>query len=605
MKDTTRKFFETYDFDPDAVTDFALNFVEAFEKYDLLKHTEILSANPYVGLSFLQLIDAKPYQFVRDFSFAVQYEINVSFCINMEWFSTLGDFTSNVVSNGKADPQVINSLVATKYNNLPPFDIYNPLNEDYKEPGQNLAKRYLFNLHEFCGLPDLFIESFFKTEPQDFFKLITGTVTANSVKDFPGIISLYKEILHPNINFDGIISEEEFNEAVIAQPEIFLHFVKYLLEHFNNLRICTLSIIESHMEPVHITNKVVLKGPDAILSTGYNDLKGLLADMLKRDEALTPEAKTGISNFLNKDFTDSTETGGFVGLAKRQQDFSTKVGPAGQMPIYTVGKQEILSVIVKLLNTDHEDLALLNWFKFVISSRHLLKPVEYPMFLEKLISILGSNNPTYFSDIFELYYYFVIKNSDVETELLVSQVKVGGNADSTCDYKLGHSMTADCKCIISHNAKMFKISEWLNKIGSQVKNTLKIDGLDFGGGIIGIRDKGFEFLSSLKNFQGVDNYNREERELVLKFIFEVYSEYRRHTKTNKDQVKFIVIYYIPNLDVTEEVARTRTEATSQHSNEIMMLLTTKYATENEIEVVKSVFSPVSNYIFKFNNTLTL
>ena len=268
-------------------------------------------------------------------------------------------------------------------------------------------------------------------------------------------------------------------------------------------------------------------------------------------------------------------------------------------PIYEATELELSEASEQYSNI-LDNIAVINRLKFIVTkSESLLDENEKQEFWEKLAGIVSSKSPTFYSDIFELYVYTVLKSKGVPIKFLKSQVK-GGNKVSTCDYKIGDDFAADCKCIISSKADFHQISEHSSKIGQQIKSTIGYENVIFGGGIIGYRDRNFDFLKPLSEYNDTEN----DKLLVPNFIINCYSEFRRHTEVeSQEKIKFLLIYYLPNSNIKPDDIKNAKPETVENKNEVFFVLTTKFATDEEVNKITSAFKTVTPMIFHFNNCI--
>lgn len=325
---------------------------------------------------------------------------------------------------------------------------------------------------------------------------------------------------------------------------------------------------------------------------------------MKTKDKLIADVKKKLGDYISKDYSLLKPDGGFINVIINQHNLVVKYknyqkGTHQTIPIEGTTETE-LTEASKQYSDILDNIAVINRLKFIVSNIESVSDNnEKSELWEKLAGIVSSKSATFYSDIFELYVYTVLKSKEVPIKLLKSQVK-GGNKVSTCDYKIGNDFAADCKCIISSNAEFHQISEHSSKIGKQIKSTLGYENISFGGGIIGYRDRNFDFLKPFSDY--IDD--EKSKLLILNFIIKCYSEFRRHTEIeSQEKIKFILVYYLPNSNIEPDDLKNVKPETMEEKSEIFFLFTTKYATADEIIQIKDAFKTVTPMIFQFNNYL--
>ena len=175
--------------------------------------------------------------------------------------------------------------------------------------------------------------------------------------------------------------------------------------------------------------------------------------------------------------------------------------------------------------------------------------------------------------------YFESIHTDTIRILNIHSIKISGNK-KTKDYII--------------------LREMQLKIGQQIKSTIGYENVIFGGGIIGYRDRNFDFLKPLSEYNDTEN----DKLLVPNFIINCYSEFRRHTEVeSQEKIKFLLIYYLPNSNIKPDDIKNAKPETVENKNEVFFVLTTKFATDEEVNKITSAFKTVTPMIFHFNNCI--
>lgn len=578
--------------------------IECFESFSLLKHSQLEAANQYLGQALIELIKNES---IADFMFYLATgairEIQISYCLfhNMlDYRNTSND--SQIYENGILNLEELESRIEE----CCPFEfatlIFNSYNKDYTNPGDNSAKIFLSTLYKFGGLSHSFLESFFEPHFQDFLKLLFGAVEAINNDDFNAFKDSICSKFIPLNTLDSIESYEDFNKRFEEYKDDFFVLLKFLLENFEKLRLCTIAVLESELslelltKSLQLTNAGKIKN-DALIIFNNQISKIVINNPGKLNNDIIRQFK----NYLEQDFKSTKSTGGFVNVLKRQTELTTQLTNGNYPFNYNIHEDETPIKYLDHFVENTEDLRTMNRLNFILENSSLVKSDEYELLMDKISKLLTSNSSNYISDIFELYFFTLMKVNKVAVKLLPSQKKYN-QEQSTCDYKFGQHIGSDAKFLNGYNIEITKVSEHLAKVGSQIKSSLNYSDIKYGGAVIGVRDKQFNCFNALREYNGKDRSNLIERIPLINFIIELNSELRRHATKNTEKVKFILFYYIPEVEKPTISKRINQTINAQEQNEIFFIISTKYSSTKEIEEIKAVFKPVANFLFNFNNT---
>lgn len=533
-------------------------------------------------------------------------EFNAMACLTFEGFSASGSLQDSLIEDDNIEFLKIREVFKDKYSRLISIGMFRNC-ELSKFKGQmydptNPLCFLLQTLHDHCGNSEQFLQSYFEEPFQNYLKFLASIVHSTEENEALNLASFNQYSLQdfPNQTLE---TAEEFNLYFTDNFSKYLQLITQLLTQFSNQILLTLSVIESHVKPIINDDYKKLERIETPTLLTFDELNKLLNDIYnKTEDKLIKDVKNKIREYLNKDYSLLKAEGGFFNIIIDQHNLITKLnnyknGIHQRKPIEEVTDNE-LSEAAAQHSITLDNIAAINRLKFIIANigKSLAPDEEYELW-EKLAGIVSSKNSTYYSDIFELYVYTLLKKYGVPIKLLKSQVK-GGNKISTCDYKVSDDIAADCKCIISSNAEFHQISEHSNKIGTQIKSTIGYENITFGGGMIGYRDRNFEFLKPFSEY----NDDQNSRIVILNFIINCYSEFRRHTDLkSQEKIKFILIYYLPSSNIKAEQLRNVMPDSVEEKKEIFFLITTKYATQDEIKKVVDAFKTATPMIFRFNN----
>ncbi len=471
-----------------------------------------------------------------------------------------------------------------------------------KDLAVSLPIVYLRKISQYCGLSELDIEYYFDSEFQLFLNFCIELIGFNGNNDYKGFANKIIDKFNLSLNSETIIDDETFYELFLKiEKDELIKIIEYFTKYIGDLRRLTLAPLESILTPRYIGNSGKLEGESKISIMEFPELDSLLIDLFLEDKFnVNKTVQRKVNAYLNQNYNEIKELGGFFGIIKRQHNLRNRISSNNVRPNIDEISDAELETKVQQYENELNDLAILSRLKTIVRELEMYSETEQILIKEKISSIINSNNPTYYSDIFELYFAHLLKRSGVSIEFLSSQTKEG-NEVSTCDYSFNHVVAADSKCIISNQMSFSNISDWCKKIGSQVKSTIGYNGIMFGGGVIGMKDQNFDFLSPCRNFNPKNKTLNIENIELINFIIELYSEFRRHTVENKEYIKFLAFYYIPSSNLTIDEIRNVNIDTIEEKNEMLILMTTKYATEDDIDIIWEIFKPVCPLLFTFDN----
>lgn len=538
---------------------------------------------------------------------AVPEEFDFMACLAFEGFSPWGDTKESLIENEKIDVEKTRKVFENKYGKFLNFGIFQYREfYDFKEQSfepTNLPRLLLQILHNHCGNSERSLQSFYDEEFQNYLNCLAAFILFTNDKNSVKLIKAFNDNYKLDFPMEAFQTEVEFNEYIERYMPKYLELIKQLSKQFSFQRQLTINVIESHLNPIinEDYNKFEKTRTPTLLT--FEEFNEVLSDLYSKTVSkLIPDVKKKLSDYIKKDYSLLKPEGGFINVIISQHNLIIKYKKYQQgthkPKLIEEATEEELSEASTQYSFILDNIAIINRLKFIVTNIETLTDNDEKSELwEKLASIVSSKSATFYSDIFELYVYTVLKSKGVPIKLLKSQIKAG-NKISTCDYKIGSDFAADCKCIISSNAGFHQISEHCSKIGKQIKSTLNYENITFGGGIIGYRDRNFEFLKPFSE------YNNDERSKIriINFILSCYSEFRRHTEIeSQERIKFILVYYLPNSNIKPDDIKNSKPETIEEKNEVFFILTTKYATGEEIDKIVNAFKTVTPMIFQFTN----
>lgn len=540
---------------------------------------------------------------------AVPEEFDFMACLAFEGFSPWGDLKESLIEEDKIDVEKTRAVFENKYSKFISFEIFQygefiDFKEQDFEP-TNLPRLLLQILHNHCGNSEQALQSFYEKQFQNYLNCLGAFILFTNDKNSSKLIKAFNDNYKLDFPIQAFQTEVEFNKYVEGSFLKYLDLITQLTREFSFQRQLTINVIESHLMPIINENYEFFEIKKTPSLSSFDELNSLLSEIYSKTEInLVADVKKKLREYLDKDYSSLKAEGGFINLIVNQHNLLIKhkkfqEGTQQPKSINVATEKELIEISEdSSITLDY--IAVVNRLKFIITNiDDNLDPDEKSELWEKLAGIVSSKSATFYSDIFELYAYTLLKTKKVPIKLLKSQVKAG-NKISTCDYKIGDDFAADCKCIISSSAEFHQISEHSSKIGKQIKSTLGYENISFGGGIIGYRDRNFDFLKPFSEYNG----DEKSKLLILNFIINCYSEFRRHTEIeSQEKIKFILVYYLPNSDIKPVDIINLTPDSVESKNEIFFLLTTKYATADEIEKITNAFKTVTPMIFQFNNYL--
>lgn len=551
----------------------------------------------------------KDYYFnvILSFADAVPVEFEVMACLAFEGFSPWGDIKISLLEDDKIDIEKTKEIFANKYAKhinweiFKSIDLYN-FKEQASEPA-NLPRLLIQILHNHCGNSEQSLQDVYGNEFQNYLNCLASFLLFVNDNDSTKLITAFNKYYNLNLPIETFQTERDFNNYFGRNGDKYLELIKQLSKQFAFQRKLTFSVIESHLKPIINKDFVKFNKTKTPSLLTFEELNTILSELYtKTEQNLSADVKKKLSGYIKKDYSSLNPEGGFINVIVNQHNLivkSNKFQKGEHQPkSISEATEKELTEASEQYSITLDNIAVINRLKFIVSNIDTVTNInEKSELWEKLASIISSKSPTFYNDIFELYVYTVLKSKGVPIKLLKSQVK-GGNKVSTCDYKIGDDFAADCKCIISSNADFHQISENSSKIGKQIKSTIDYENISFGGGIIGYRDRNFDFLKPFSEYNGDENSKLS----ILNFIINSYSEFRRHTEIDsQDKIKFLLIYYLPNSNIKPDDIKNATPEAVENKNEIFFLLTTKYATANEIKKITDAFKTVTPMIFQFNN----
>ncbi|MBT2561184.1 hypothetical protein J7E50_10110 [Pedobacter sp. ISL-68] len=546
-----------------------------------------------------------PHQVLADMSGAFIHETTIGLCLYFEWFTETGDPTVPLLVEGKPDGEKILSIWNSKHlGKFLPFSVFEAMNADFMDNHFNDGYRsYLFNLHNYAGIEEVSIERFFGRGFQQMRLVLAEFIKGAQPNDFSGFGKRFLDSYGKgNIYASQFQSIGDIDQLLGRDPELFFGFAVEFLDCLADLRRCTAGMAGISLELVSHNQDAKLIGDPAVGLNGFDILRDLVKNVLEDVTVVVNKAKRqNLQLFADGQTVAAAKSGGFLSIISRQQSFFSGLVDISSV-VFTVEDGSELETVVAERNQLMDDLASLHRMCFLLSNRNLFAAEEQGLLVDKLATILTSASSNYYSDIFELYFAVLLKRSGVDLLLLASQ-RNKGNDVSTCDYKLGADVGADCKCLNTHNANLSNIAEHCKKVASQVISTIGYRGVEFGGAVIACRDQNFEFLKAFRDFKGVDKNDMLERTLLIQALMEIYAEFIKHGGPDQEKVKFIAFYYLPPLGIDVDEATGLKANSTTTRKEIFVVMTTKYASDEQLEQISKIFRPVCNFIFKFNNSL--
>lgn len=606
MEDTT-EYLITNEFSValDELTDFEKIIITWFEDRKLLRYKSLWKLNLFL-LRKLQRLLAQdgPSIFFQDMIQSLEKEIRNIIILSTEWFTDGGTNDPTLIREDKEiDQNVLESLWDAHYEQTyHPFWLFDPELANFQDL-ENEYHRIVFNLYEYCGVPDIELNYFFGTDFQLYRSLIRSIAESVSQSDHRICYDLLVEHFGFPVTANTVETQEELNDLILLSPEEYYRLVQFCLDQFAAVRRCTEALLESLFTPAAPNAHAKLKGDGAADIREFERFNELLKHTLTTEtELIESKHLRKIQNYLKEINSQTLKGSGFKGMAQRQAEFLKTFDKHAEYDAFQKMTPPQRIKAVQDRNKDMEDISAFHRLSYALEGRDGLNPNERKLFYEKLASIVQSNSANVYSDIIELYLYFLFKASGTSVEMLTPKMHAG-QVVSTCDYKFGDEVAADCKCIITDAMKMHHISSWCSKIGSQVASTIGHQNVKFGGGVIALKDQGIGFLEPLRNFTGARGAHNEEGNRVLEWILKIHAEFRRHTRLNAEHVKFVVIYYLPATAVRIEDLETANQFTILNLLESLSIFTTKYASDDEFAEISKIFGPLAHYIFRFNNRL--
>ena len=578
----------------------------AFDQLGLL-NSKTLEINPSFWTCIEYVCKNDYFNVILSLSSAVPDEFEIMACLAFEAFSPWGDIEMSLIEDDKIDIAKTKEVFTNKYAQCVNFGIFKFIDlHNFKEQAYepaNLPRLLLQILHNHCGNSEQSLQDVYGNEFQNYLNCLASFMLFINDRDSTKLISAFNKYYNLDLPFEAFKTDSEFNNYFAKKTDKFLELTKQLAKQFAFQRKLTLSVVESHLKPIISKDFVNFEKTKTPSLLTFEELNSILSDLyLKTEQKLSANFKKKLHDYIQNDYSSLNPEGGFINVIVNQHNLIVKFnkfqkGEHEPKPINKATEKELTEASEQYSIT-LDNIAVINRLKFIVSNIKIITDNDEKAELwEKLAGIVSSKSATFYSDIFELYVYTVLKSKSVPIKLLKSQVK-NGNKVSTCDYKIGDDFAADCKCIISNNADFHQISEHSSKIGKQIKSTIGYENISFGGGIIGYRDRNFEFLKPFSEYKGDENSKLQ----ILNFVIDYYSEFRRHTEIeSQKKIKFLLIYYLPNSNIKPDDIKNATSETVEEKNEIFFLLTTKYATSDEIKKITEAFKTVTPTIFQFNN----
>jgi hypothetical protein len=577
-----------------------------FDELGLL-NSKTLEINPSLWTCIEHVCKEDYLNVILSLSIAVPDEFEIMACLAFEGFSPWGDMEISLIENEKIDIAKTKEVFTNKYAQYINFGIFRFIHlYNFKEQAYeaaNLPRLLLQILNNHCGNSEQSLQDLFGKEFQNYLNCLGSFMLFINNKDSLKLISAFNKYYNLDLPFESFQKDSEFNNYFARKADKFLDLTQQLAKQFAFQRKLTLSVIESHLNPIinkDFVNYGKTKTPSLLT---FEEFNLILSDLYsKTEQNLSADIKKKLCDYIKKDYSTLNTDGGFINVIVNQHNLIVKCNKLQkgehELKLINEATEKELTLASEQYSITLDNIAVIDRLKFIVSNiENVTDSDEKTELWEKLACIVSSKSITFYSDIFELYVYTVLKSKGVPIKLIKSQVK-SGNKVSTCDYKIGDDFAADCKCIISNNADLHQISEHSSKIGKQIKSTIGYENITFGGGIIGYRDRNFEFLKPFSNYNG----DEKSKQLILNFILDSYSEFRRHTEVeSQEKIKFLLIYYLPNSNIKPEDIKNATYETVEEKNEIFFLLTTKYATPDEIKKITEAFKTVTPMIFQFTN----
>ena len=573
------------------------NYLNAFNEFGLLKRN-IFQLNKYAPKLVSSAIEKNRNYFniLKYLIFLIENEFQISRAIAFEFFSPKGDAKLKLFDDdGFSNQSIIEDLVENKHRSLPSLFIY-------LIGGFDDSQSFESDLVNYCGVNEDIIEELHRTDFLEFSRLIFFI----SQEKGSGI-SLYaflKIMMGLPLQFENLKNEDDFNTIISNNEKVFFEAVKSLCNKFNFFRKFTESIIETYFLPIILQQNVILNGDSNILPTVFEQFNITFSELFFADKfSLDKSSEDRIENYLSKNYDDLRGKAGFLGLASRQDELTSNLRKlkTDRPAIESVSNEELLLKIPVYQKT-LDEISIIHRFKFILDNLGLLNSVEEPIVLKKISEIVSSQSHNFYSDIFELYFYFLMKRSGLDIYFLKSQMS-GSSEISTCDYKLGSKAAADSKCLTGEKITLTSVAGYYDKIGKQIDSTIGYENVEFGGCIIGLRDVDSQLLVPFRHYNPERNDTIIERARIFKVLIQLYSEQRKDLSEKAKNIKFLLLYYLPTAKLTIKSIREATIDTKTDDKEVMILFTTKYATESEIDVLKLLFQPVCPMLFKFNTIL--
>jgi hypothetical protein len=587
------------------LTDHEKLIIGWFEQRKLFKYKSFWKLNLFLLRKFQRLLaQEQPGAFLQDVIQSLDKEVRSIIVLSTEWFTDGGTNDSMLITMAdEIDADILENLWEThyqsKYNTFWLFASNNANYHDLEDP----YHRIVFNLYEYCGVPDLELAYFFDTDFQLYRSLIRSVADSITQSDY----NVCYDLLVTNFGFPPttirLDTQEAFDKLVLSSKPQYQHLIRFCLDQFTAVRRCTEALLESLFTPEAPNPHAKLQG-DGVADIREFELfnKCLKQTLDTETELIESKHLKALQTYLRTIAAGTISGSGFKGMAERQLAFLKNFNPFSEYDAFQQMNAPQRIKAVQDRNKDMEDISAFHRLKFAIEGRDTLNANERKIFYEKLASIVQNESANVYSDIIELYLYFLFKASGTSIEMLIAKTN-GGQIVSTCDYKFGDDVAADCKCIITDAMRMHHISSWCGKIGSQVNSTIGHQNVKFGGGVIALKDQEIDFLEPLRKFNGIANAGQEEGNRVLEWILKIHAEFRRHTKIHPEQVKFILLYYLPATAVRVDDLTSGDQFTVLNLLESLTILTTKYASDEEFAKISEIFGPITHYIFRFNNRL--
>jgi hypothetical protein len=599
-----KEICDFYNISVESINDFKKKQIEIFAQNGLLC-PELREANTDIETALKSLIvEFNPISAVFALLSAIptEFELSVTYTVSQFNVCSNVDFEK---FNSPIDHKYFSTFYDSNYKGYIDISMFfDSKLKEFKEKDltASLPVVYLRKLNQYCGVSELEIEYYFESDFQSFLNFCIELIGYTGNNNYKGFTDKIIDKFNLKLESELVIDDESFyNLFSKIDKDDFIIIIQYFTKYIGHLRRLTIAPLESILTPRHIGNLGKLKGESNISVMEFSELDSLLNDLFIKDKfKVNRMVQRKVKAYLNQNYNEIKELGGFFGIIKRQHNLTNRIYSKNSRPNIDNVLDAELETKVQQYQNELNDLAILSRLKTIVSELEMYSDTEQILIKEKISSIINSNNPTYYSDIFELYFAHLLKRSGVDIRFLSSQTKQGNDV-STCDYSFNNVVAADSKCIISNQISFSNISDWCKKIGSQVKSTIGYDGVEFGGGVIGMKDQNFDFLKPCRNFNPKNQSMNIETIELINFIIELYSEFRRHTGENKEYIKFLAFYYIPSSHLTIDEIRKANIDTIEEKNEMLILMTTKFAAENDIHKIWEIFKPVCPLLFTFDN----